>query len=607
VQVRLFAAICVGALLGAVSPAVAQWETQTITLQPGWNAVFLEVQPEPRDPATVFQDAPVESVWMWNRTFSPVQFVQDASTLVPQQPDWLHYVPSSSDVAFSTNLFAILGGRAYLIKVSGSTPFTWQVTGTPLLAPPDWLADSYNLVGLHVDAAQPPTFAAYFAPSPAHASSAMYRLNTTGHWVAVANPASEHIQPGAAYWIFCKGSSNYPGPVRVATAQAGTVDFGGQVTEQLVQIENHATSSRQLSFRLQGSATPPGDQPVLAGEVPLSYWDSVTRNYIAVSAPFTLSVAAGRRLTLRLAVRRADMAPAPSADAVYQSLLELRDGAGVLLTLPVLAKRLTATATGGGGSGRAAAVASSNPQAGLWVGTATINAVNFAASTADPDKLQPTASELQIRLIVHVDASGQANLLQEVTVLWQNGTTKPDPNDSTKMIPDQPGRYVLVTRDALIPQFSGAAVRGGKPVGRRISSAAFGVGNPQSAGPWPLSGTFGDTLTTAAPIVLDYNDPLNPFRHRYHPDHDNLDFDFQTPLLPDANGRAEESYTVKRTLTLTFTATDPDSLKLPGFGDTRVGGTYSENIMGLHRRVLHVAGTFRLHHASRVAVLNDGL
>ena len=59
--------------------------------------------------------------------------------------------------------------------------------------------------------------------------------------------------------------------------------------------------------------------------------------------------------------------------------------------------------------------------------------------------------------------------------------------------------------------------------------------------------------------------------------------------------------------TLTFTATDPDGLKLPGFGDTRVGGTYSEDIVGVHKRVLHVGGTFRLHHASRVAVLNDGL
>ena len=30
-----------------VIPAEAQWTSQTITLQPGWNAVFLEVQPEP--------------------------------------------------------------------------------------------------------------------------------------------------------------------------------------------------------------------------------------------------------------------------------------------------------------------------------------------------------------------------------------------------------------------------------------------------------------------------------------------------------------------------------------------------------------------------------
>ena len=50
----------------------AQWRTQTIQLQPGWNAVHLEVQPEPRILDEVFAGLPVESVWKWDRRFTSI-------------------------------------------------------------------------------------------------------------------------------------------------------------------------------------------------------------------------------------------------------------------------------------------------------------------------------------------------------------------------------------------------------------------------------------------------------------------------------------------------------------------------------------------------------
>ena len=47
----------------SASVATAQWATQSIVLEPGWNAVYLEVQPEPRECDAVFAELPVESVW----------------------------------------------------------------------------------------------------------------------------------------------------------------------------------------------------------------------------------------------------------------------------------------------------------------------------------------------------------------------------------------------------------------------------------------------------------------------------------------------------------------------------------------------------------------
>ena len=44
-----------------------------------------------------------------------------------------------------------------------------------------------------------------------------------------------------------------------------------------------------------------------------------------------------------------------------------------------------------------------------------------------------------------------------------------------------------------------------------------------------------------------------------------------------------------------------------GFGDNQLAGIYRETITGLHKDELHIQGVFRLHHASRIGVLNDGM
>src|SRR5688500_12137045 len=88
---------CFLVLLTGLTTAVnAQWTSQAIHLKPGWNAIFLEVQPEPRECDALLQDLPIQSVWCWNRSFDSVQFIQDPETLVPGQPDWLLWVPRNT-------------------------------------------------------------------------------------------------------------------------------------------------------------------------------------------------------------------------------------------------------------------------------------------------------------------------------------------------------------------------------------------------------------------------------------------------------------------------------------------------------------------------------
>lgn len=586
----------------------AQWTTQTISLQPGWNAVFLEIQPTPRDCDTLFSGIPVESVWCWNRQFSTVQYIQDPNSLLPGQPDWLTYLPPGSMNRAVSTLFTLLAEHAYLIKLAtNAAPTTWKILGQPAPRGPAWLPDSFNLYGFHVDSNAPPTFHDFFASSPGQSGHAMLRLIPTGAWVPV-NPASDRISPGVAYWIQSSGPSTYPGPLGILFGQGRSLDYGLSLTEQTLTIQNTSTNARTVTIAELPSLPPPTGVAPLAGPVPLSYWRTIfptNFGFQPLNAPLSNLIPAGGSWVIRLAVRRPDMAP-PSGtsgpvEPFYESLLEVNDGAGTLWRVPV-------TSQGKQTAAIAAALlrlpkgsqtnSPADPHAGLWVGSAVLGAVSEPANVVDNTTPTPTAQGFPLRLLLHVDNSGQVRLLQKVLMMWQNGTYTNAPNGMQAT--DQPGTYVLVTDDSLIPQFSGAALRNGQAVARRFSSASFALSAPVAlAG----SGAFGGSNSVfVCTNVLSYTNVLNPFVHHYHPDHDNYD-DSRTTLLADG----VECPTITRQISLRFTASDPNGLALSGWGDNQVGGIYNETITGLYSVPLHVQGNFRLSLASNVGVLNGGL
>jgi hypothetical protein len=304
----------------------------------------------------------------------------------------------------------------------------------------------------------------------------------------------------------------------------------------------------------------------------------------------------------------APFTPPPGVtDFLYQSLLEVNDGSGSRTLVGVTARGLQALPSGEGF--RAAGQGGASPpapheRAGLWVGIASISRVNQPANPGAATAPVPTASEFQFRILVHVDNSGQARLLQKVTQMWKDGTLSTDSNGL--QVVSEPGRYVLVSDDRHLPRFSGATLRDGEAVGRRLSSAAFGFRSPI-----PMTGVVNATngLLQCA-VFTGVNEELNPFKHRFHPDHNNLDDLGQPlPVRTNAQGLAftAESSSVKREISLQFTAADPENLTLAGFGDNQLAGVYREIITGLHKDALHIEGVFRLHHASRIGVLNDGL
>jgi len=592
----LFSLLLLGFLVGT-GQVFAQWTTQSISLRPGWNAVYLEVQPEPRDVATVFAGLQMESVWMWNRRYDSVQFLVNPAELLPGNPNWLNYIAAAPPLDGESALHSILGGRCYLIRLAATAPVTnWQVQGQPVVPAANWLADSLNFVGFGVSSTTPPTFQQFFQSSPAHQNTLRFRLDALGRWQRLSNP-STLMAAGEAFWVRSDGASDFTGPVQVRPALGTRIDFGRTLVEQKVVLRNRTTATRTVEVRQLASQSPPAGLPTLAGPVPLSYWNDQTRATYGWSdfpAVLSLSLAPGEEKTLRLAIRRTAMAAAPAGDstALYQSLLEVRDSGFCRCVIPVIASGLQATTTAASG-GRAP---SPNLRAGLWVGSAVIDKVSQPTHPSDSNSPRPTGSEAQFRLIVHVGDDGQASLLQQVTLMWKDGA-----RDSEGAI-IEPGRQVLVTDDAVIDSLglTGSALRDGEVVGRRISSACFAFTTPQPMSPPGGFGAVGTPLVCN--VSMGYNEPLNPFKHRFHPDHNNLTDDYRS-IKPEG----DESYSFTRQVRLNFTATDPSDLATPGWGDNQLGGIYEETLLGVHRDPIRIRGSFRLHQASRIGLLNDGL
>lgn len=205
----------------------------------------------------------------------------------------------------------------------------------------------------------------------------------------------------------------------------------------------------------------------------------------------------------------------------------------------------------------------------------------------------PTSGEFPLRMLVHVDAGGNVVLLKEVIQMWQEGTYKPDPDNPEFNVVDEPGRYVLITDESLLPQFEGAVLRDGEPVGVRMSTAAYDFAGNELE----LEGIFGPGGLLTGSIVLDPEHPTNPFLHRFHPDHDNLD--------PQFLNFRPEAYEVTREMEFVFASEDPEGSESPEWGSGEVAGSFNEAISGLHRSTIFVSGTFRFRRVLNIDQLNQ--
>jgi hypothetical protein len=558
----------------AVVTAGAQTTNQTFQMRNGWNSIWLELEPTNTDIGAVFANLPVSSVWTYVGKDSSPEFVQQQTEALFNNPAWLPYFPPPRPEAILSKLYAVHALHPYLVKLTNTATLT--ITGVPVVRPAKWITDSFNLRGFPVNPALLPTFAAFFGPSAAQAGQPTYQLQGDGQWHLVSPTAL--MKEGEAYWVYCSGASSYQGPTGIQLELGDGLTYGAVLTELVPRVVNNSTNTRSVCCNdlFNGANNPLSYQTFTSNQL----------SYVNLPAPYCFNVASGAFTDLRLAMRRTAF-----ASNSFASILEVTDDIGTRYLLPVTAQKLLparSSLTGPAGVG--------NPSAGLWIGTASITNVNEANST-QPLRLTPTRSAFDLHLLVHVNANGQAWLLKDVIQMWQNGTTTND--NSGHAVPDKPGRFVLLTDDSLIPQYQGASLRDGVPVGRRLSTVDFDF-NGGTSNMLAMSGAFQLGNTNRITFLLDPDFPTNPFKHRFHPDHDNLD--------PTYSHYQQEAYGITRAIELRFSPTDPTGTNTTSsleYGYNVVGGLYHEDITGLHRTNIISEGIFRLTRVANSPVLNQ--
>jgi hypothetical protein len=555
----------------------AQWRTQTIQLQPGWNAVHLEVQPEPRIIDEVFAGVPVESVWKWDRRFTSIQYTVDPSTLLEESPDWLIWLPASNPKSFLNRLFLLQGNQSYLVKLdTNAAPCTVPIKGRVIIPRLDWYPHGLNLVGFPVNSVNPPTFSDFFrfttqVDTTKGYANELYRLDSLGRGLRIVQPNRDKVQPGVAYWVKCNSKPAYMSVLDV-TLSGGAVDFGSVTYEQELSIRNtHPTASITALIQQRASEPAPttGDYPELAGPVPLSYLMLNTSNNLDwIDFPAggrSRALAPGEEWIVRLGVRRDAFdpyTPTGTNGATYQSILEVTDSSqSLMIRVPVVAENPEPGLYGD-------IPGAHDPKEGLWVGEAQLSQVNAPAYTTN--NLLP-ASPLTMRLLVHVDGYGTARLLQQVALAWDNTITDP---------PYTNGAYALYADERDLPASAQDV--------KRISSVAFPTMDPVV-----MTGLLGTTNTLSAIVNVNFDNPVNPFLHRYAPLHDNKDSNF----VPYTN--AVEVPNITRVIALSFTTVTNETAQ-PIWGVDAVAGTYQETLYGLRAQPVIVRGGLALQRISRI-------
>jgi len=594
---KLFAALApIILLLACAERASAQWQTQTLTIKPGWTAVYLFVDASytnldylvGSDPGN-----PITEIWMWQPNVSSVQFVTSAQNPITGSSQWANW--ERLGTGQPSTLAALAPNAAYLIHSTATTNYTWKVKGNPVSPNYYWTTTGINFIGFPTVTNAPPLLDTFLAPVPALSTIATIFQYGGGNLSAnnpaqVFAPHAVTVNRGQAFWITTPSYANtYFGPFQVVSLGNGAA-FGASASSTSLRLINTTHAPVTIKLTLQPSEAPPAGLPAIAGVPPVIVRgtlnpDNLTYAALSLTATNALSWTlapqgqGGSDIAVILGVNRAVLTNNPAG--FFAGILRFTDTSNLTeVDLPTSAQ--------------------AGSYAGLWVGNARLSQVsNYLKNyQRDPDgnlsqntngsymvtsvntNLGPVASSATypMRLILHNDGTN-VNLLQRV--FYGAGVFS--------------NTVVATGESALDPsQLSNA---------RRITAVQFPWTPTNQT--WLFSGKLlpGGLLKTSTSVKYD-DYANNPFLHVFHPDHDNLDTTFQKQLPIGS-----ESYQIDRSITMNITAPANDYNSLTQFGQS-FSGAYLETItmtgLAFATRTFNVAGAFTINRISSIGTLTQG-
>ncbi len=602
-------AMVAGAVAVCCTVAHGQWRMQDIQLHAGWNSVAIQVRPVVNSFAMMLKTHTndVEEIWRWRKAFTSEEFTTDESTPLPKSAHWDVWV--QGDEAFLSTMDGFAGGQTYMVKIKEGTPdFTFHLLGRAVLPYQVWYPNALNLVGGCV-APEGTSFADWFAGAEPEIElskgyrNEAYKVNADGTETQVVRPALQKIQPNEAVWVFCSGGQDWTGPIEVRTdcgTEIGGLDFGdGRVSTLTLTIENRSPNGLEVVLSPEASEAAPDGEEVVAGPVPLYYQrmddSGLIQQWVAFPEEQSHWLPAGEKWSILCGVKRSEMRfreEMTPTNSSYQSLLRIRavrdldqEGSAEMVAVngarrwdvanihcPVRAVRAKVESMpwmlGGESEG---SVSNVHSQKGLWVGEALVNAVNcpdYAKWSEGGDAPLPVGEPLPMRLLAYVDGEGKTYLLQEA---W--------------IVQDEEGKAgIAVCSDRATAEKQARRLEENDFGVRvsRISAAIFPEGmaplelEHEAAGDGSVAAGLAGVMSGT--VFLAYDEPTNPFMHRYHPMFDNLDGHF-------CDTGVKESKDITRVLKL---------VAVPDMGMATVNGAYDETVTGLRAAPIKASGLFNM-------------
>ena len=599
---------------------MAQWLTQTNNLVTGWNSVYLNVDAGfdtidhmvGGDPSN-----PIQEIWMWNPAPGSAQYFTDPSSPFSAGTQWVQWLRSSVNI--TPNALNILqGNKAFLVRTTNN--YAWKVKGKAVPPSYQWNSSGENFIGFPANPSVPPTFDQYLSPVPPFESTAQIFRYVGGN-LGPGNPAqvgafpSTSLVRGQAYWVRSANFNNYYAPFTVNALSAG-LSFGATRGQSKITLANNTSHAITVYLNLVNSEAAPTGQPPVVATPPilvrgnlnttnLTYGYSVLNNH--ANTPVTLQPAGtpGDSMDVVLGLNRYAIANANPGDLVA-AILRLTDATGLAqIDLPV-----------------SATVANNT---GLWVGKASVNAVNQYLNTYYTAKNLVDMTNVLNSLNIVNGANGVNYQIDTASgriigLTTTNGVFLA--SSSTVTNAGVPKAFELrlimhmgmnealgISRATLLQHvYVGKDVNGNQIVATTtnlLDPAQLDSARRMSAVqlPWQGDGSNSGWISaepaSASPstytftVPLDYNDAgSNPFVHSYHPDHNNLDDHF-APLPA-----GQESFNINRTIRLFFAPPGTDFVSITG-SSGHLQGNYSETISitdgVVKERDFDVSGAFTLN------------